>query len=82
MPRNPLALAENAPGPSASHVHEGRKGSEWLGKNVSHDEACHSTELLRKKHEETIEIAQYIFMYLLMFGITSIVQSLPCMVGT
>jgi hypothetical protein len=53
-----------------------------LGKNVSHDEACHSMELLRKKHEETIEIAQYIFMYLLMFGITSIVQSLPCMVGT
>ena len=58
------------------------RGREWLGKNVSHDEACNSTELLCKKHEETIEIAQYIFMYLLMFGITSIVQSLPCMVGT
>lgn len=60
----------------------GKKGSEWLGKNISHDEACNSTELLRNKHEETIEIAQYIFMYCLMFGITSIVQSLPCIVST
>ena len=59
------------------------KESGWNGgNNLSHEEACNSTELLGKKHEETIAIAQCIFMYLLMFGITGIVQSLPCMVGT